>query len=215
MRLPSSGNWKVERGIVKITKIRNTNLAISLAWMSWKKAMMHPTLGLNLRKHFNLACQYFFVLIKRKLFSFLRKQRLNTKNKEVVFVQFPSFSTHCFAQFNLSTAYMYRTKTWRVYVIEMRTNDSQKVNIIWIFLDGNSLSHFFFFFFWNNPFYYIRDDSYCQIKCKQEFNFACILHNKTQKKCLSRWPGVESYLNVRFSFNFSKISSLVPFYHNL
>jgi len=163
IHLPSSGNWEVKRGIVKITNKRNTNLAISIPWMVWKKQWCTQLLiGLNLRKHFNLACQYLYVSIKRKLFSVLREQRLNTKNKEVVFFQCPSFSTHCITQFNLSTLYMYRTKTWRVHVIKMRTNDSPQWENYFAGIMALSLS-----FFWNNPFYFkehslVRDDWYGQ-----------------------------------------------------
>lgn len=125
MRLPSSGNWKVERGMIKITKITNTKLAISLAWIVWQKVVMHPNFQLNLCKHLNLACQYSFVLIKGKYFSFLSKQRMNTRINEVVFDQFPFFFYTLFCA--VSFQYSIHVKMW----LKWRETILQYVNIFW------------------------------------------------------------------------------------
>jgi len=86
MHLPSSGNWEVKRGIVKITNIRNTNLAISLPCIVWKKQWCTQLLiGLNLRKHFNSACQYLYVSIKRKLFSVWESKDWTQRTKKSYF----------------------------------------------------------------------------------------------------------------------------------
>lgn len=139
MRLPSSGNWKVERGMIKITKITNTKLAISLAWIVWQKVVMHPNFQLNLCKHLNLACQYSFVLIKGKQFW--------TQGSMKSYLISFHFFLHIVLRSFISVQHPCKD------VIEMKRNNSAICK--------------YFLKYLNNPCYYpahslVRNDSYCQ-----------------------------------------------------